>query len=265
MYEIYDGRSSIKPINGGVSGGLTIVTDSPDDLHALQALCVECKGLALFYERVQEFDSWLKRFQENRRELEPAVQRAFETISNKRFAELSEVEQLMVSLALARDLWTITPEPDRDALMAMVSIATSGGEMVYKAEEPALFFHQGSLVTMITPFVPHIGFFVLGIGAYGVAIIRKAGILASIHAENLVKDLRDAQKPTAQFDLARLDLLDRKFLHGKKGVIILLHGLFSTDLGTFDGFIERWKEPPKIDALLELGSGWLPGRTTATS
>ncbi|MGH7931495.1 MAG: DUF7379 domain-containing protein, partial [Candidatus Binatia bacterium] len=253
MYWIYDGRSSIERISGRVSGGSTVITDNPDDLYALQALCVESKELELFYHRVQEFDSWSKWFQDKRKELQAATQKEFETMANKRFADLSEVERLMISLALAQNLWTITPEPDRDALIAMVSISMNGSEMVYKAEEPALFFHEGSLVTTITPFVPRIGLFVLGIGAYGVAIVRKAGILSPIHAEKLVEDLRDARKPTAQFpDLPRLDGLDRKLLQGKKGVIVLLHGLFSTDLGTFDGFIERWKEPPKIDGFLEL-------------
>jgi hypothetical protein len=64
---------------------------------------------------------------------------------------------------------------------------------------------------------------------------------------NFVEDMRTKalMKPTE--NLERLDNIKRDGFLKKKGVIIFLHGLLSTDIGTFDRLIKKWKEPQDDD------------------
>ena len=49
-------------------------------------------------------------------------------------------------------------------------------------------------------------------------------------------------------DVSTLPWSEKSKADKLKGVIIFVHGLLSTDLGTFDGFIRRWQNPvpPKL-------------------
>lgn len=252
MHKIYRDGSVIGDVNGRVLGGSTVLAEKPEDLDALLALCVECRERSLnaISGWMSRFDTWLEWFEANRQRYLTMTEQAFETrMGDKHPDTLSDVERLMLGLYLAREIWKTTPTADADALRVMASVSAGGAGLNYEAEVPALYFYQGSLQAAFTPFVPFIaypGLFAMGLGLYGVAMVVRMGSLPSIQAEKLVEDLREAAKPNAQVpDLPRLDQLDAKAVQGKKGVIIVLHGLFSTDLGTFDGFIKQWKEPPE--------------------
>lgn len=63
-------------------------------------------------------------------------------------------------------------------------------------------------------------------------------------ARHIKDEMRMLRENAGAYPLIRLDSSDAKTaLAGAKGVIIFLHGLMSTDLGTFDGFISRWLNP----------------------
>ena len=66
--------------------------------------------------------------------------------------------------------------------------------------------------------------------------------LAQAAGRRLFEGARDQAKARAKDDFQRLDKLtdtDIEALRGRELLVVFLHGLFGTDLATFDGFIER--------------------------
>jgi hypothetical protein len=60
--------------------------------------------------------------------------------------------------------------------------------------------------------------------------------------------LRQKREAQGAYPLLRLDRAEplSSKLAGKRGALIFLHGLLSTDLGTFDAFIKRWLDPAPV-------------------
>jgi hypothetical protein len=68
---------------------------------------------------------------------------------------------------------------------------------------------------------------------------------AEAAATDITRRLREQRERQALHPLLRLDQREPlgSKLRGKRGALVFLHGLLSTDLGTFDGFISRWLNP----------------------
>jgi hypothetical protein len=96
-------------------------------------------------------------------------------------------------------------------------------------------------IAQFTPLISHLGF-ALRLGRFLVAIALLAGPVAPVQAEMILNELRTYAKEKAKYkDLKQLDEIQPAEIRKKKGIIILLHGLASTDMLTFDGFIDAWR------------------------
>ena len=237
----------IAELEAHVQGGRTIAVDNHTELDALIKLCHESRALGLrhVYDWLPRFNEWLNWAQSEsprRRNFESEVDDAIW----KHPHNLTATEGLEVSLKWTREMWV--EGPDAEGLRLLVSVGKAG-ELRYEGKTPALFLSQGSINALFTPFVDT-GIFSLKLGAFAVGMCVKALLLPSIQAEELVTQLRDHAREKSQFpDLRSLDDLKSNDLKGKRGVIVLLHGLFSTDMATFDGFLEAWEQCPKWELL----------------
>lgn len=113
------------------------------------------------------------------------------------------------------------------------------GEIHFREPAPAaLLLQPGSRIARLVLGTA----FQLGGWAAGIAARRRSPEAAAV---NIMTRLRERRARTA-YPLLRLDQDERPTdrLAGKNGVIVFLHGLLSTDLGTFDAFIQRWLSPP---------------------
>lgn len=253
--QTYTDRQRIDEIGGQVSGGATIVAANLDDLEKLELLSVAKNNPASIREEILRVDEWWGNLSEEQRQEYQAQKDGIRaSISDTDSTALSPREQLLLSLFLAEEIWTTTPEDERNYLRVLFSLGdTDRSELMYEAEEPALCFSQGSLTVAITQYVADVGAFLKTLGFFAIAIVAPGFVLPSVQHDALVEELREKAKEQAAFrDLLRLDRLTPNEINNKKGIIILLHGLFSTDVGTFDGFIKLWEEQEfPLDDLLK--------------
>ncbi len=182
-----------------------------------------------------------------RNQLEIALARAKELAAGP-----DRLVHLMLSFEAAGDVWR-NEERTGGQLLALVSmrphwLGRSG--IYYRAYEPALVFYDGSWRCSLTRFAKRSGQFVLNAGAFAIALVRASIGAASTSAMSLVETLRTRAEQEWEVPLKRLDQLEPEDFHGKKGIILLLHGLFSTDARTFDGFLKRWRDDAEFKDLL---------------
>jgi hypothetical protein len=79
-------------------------------------------------------------------------------------------------------------------------------------------------------------------------------------ARHMMNEMRLLRENAGAYPLMRLDDPTAKTaLAHAKAVIVFLHGLMSTDLGTFDGFINRWLNP-RLTSLPAMASMQLSAR-----
>ena len=167
----------------------------------------------------------------------------------------------MLAVSAAQELW-ITAKEQGEPLWLTASIRTPSADpvspiMEFRGNAPGLIFHEGSLTFDLSPFVADLGLWALVLGAYGVALWQKSGVFGATQVEKLVRKMREVK--VQRLKLPRLDELteeERKELKNKKGLILLLHGLFSTDIGTFDGLIQKWDEQAKEPKNFLATEGW---------
>ena len=149
-------------------------------------------------------------------------------------------EALLLGLLAIAELW---PE-DTDSLALCLALSMPGSsdnsEVVIRLDKPraALWVAPGSILAGISVGVA------LKVAKWG-AIVTSTFTSASADAAatTLMNGLRDRAGATSKHNtLPRLDMLsepERKSLRSRPVLVVLLHGLFGTDLGTFDGFITR--------------------------
>ena len=110
---------------------------------------------------------------------------------------------------------------------------------------PVWVIEYGSLRSIFTTLLDPLNIVKWGIVAYG--LVRSPFTKAYEASESFVGELRDraAKRIPKPIDLLRLDEFDLFGTRPKEKydtVLIFLHGLFSTDLGTFDGFQNVWNQ-----------------------
>lgn len=250
----------IKELAGRISGGRTLLIDDSHEFDALIALCRESRdlGIGQVYDWLPRFQDWLQWFQNGD---SPRRNSEFEwdEVMWKHPDNLRTAEALEVCLKWMREIWRQTPETEH--LRLLVSVCASG-ELTYAGQTPVLFLTEGSINALLTPFVGG-GLFSLKLGAFAVGIGVRSMFLPTVQAEILVAQLRDAAREKAVFpDLPNLNEVGPGAFQGKQGLIVLLHGLFSTDVATFDGFIKAWQQPPEWDrnGVYDLGARWRSNR-----
>ena len=246
MAEFFEDSKPFGTLDSHVAGGRSVVLDELPELDALIALCSESRALGLdhLYEWLPRFEEWLSWWAEDEAPRMRNSDFGPDELLWKHPHNLTHIEGLEVSLRLAREVWG--ESPDREDLAFLVSVVDPKrlGELIYEGPAPALFLCQGSIRAMITPF-REAGRFVLQLGAFGVGLCLKMQ-LPTVQAQELVKELRTRARGIARYpDIPSLGDVKGSDVKGKRGLIVLLHGLFSTDLATFDGFFDAWPRPPQ--------------------
>lgn len=229
MPTIYRRTEHIRELNGQVRNGLAVVAHTPDDVLELEGL-VDAVGrlpgdpLANMYRVLNNAGpaplNW------PRAENIPADR--LSQISGESLQGLdTRAVSLRLSLALARTMWR-QQRNDIDSLSLALMLPRPGSRAAIETRRPALVLDHGSIRARV-----------LAAGGkvrdFGVALFPVA---RSKRRANVVESLRDN---TPGLRLPRLETVQPAHLDGKTSVIVFLHGLMSTDVGTFDEFVRGLK------------------------
>ena len=161
---------------------------------------------------------------------------------------LAPTTALALSLATGIELWWQEKQRgDGDLLLAITvatpeSMDTEAVRLTFTEPRAVLALRPGSLTALL-----YIGCKV--VQAVGWVVSQVVGIAGRVRAAEaaaraFVENLRQQRKGPGVCPLIRLDCpKPLEFPPNPKGVVLFLHGLMSTDLGTFDGLIRRWLNP----------------------
>jgi hypothetical protein len=210
---------------------------------------------------------------EKREQWEEEVSRlldtAFASLSPPR--PLAPISSLILAMATGILLWEQETSADEPILLVLSIQITDDeaapGQLIFDRPRAGLLFEPGSLrvrqvlTRVVTSaagglknVVGSLGWFV---GIFRSSAGRFRSAEAAAHA--LVENLRRArsEKVPAPIPLPRLGTMPSDELpKNTDGIVILfLHGLISTDLGNFDGLIQRLRAPVPTDVKRDLPAG----------
>lgn len=228
MATFYKSGETIPILQGVFKGGISWQLKDPDELLALHALCVtEKQPLEALRDPNLDIASWGKKYEqldEQRKNW-----REFQSPN-------SESDRLAFALSLANELWRGVE--NIEYLQAVLAISEDGDELEARLEKPALMLRSGSVQPLLLTAMPLAR--KLGKWGLGLYVWWEYGIAPSEWAQNLADALRKRREEKGSFEpLSRLDRLGFDALKDKYAVIVLLHGLLSTDLGSFDPLISK--------------------------
>lgn len=234
MPKLYLSEQHIPELQGVVLGAATIVLMHPDEVEGLQSLCL-LAGRPVADPTVGIFEV-LACPAANLNDWK--LQREYLGIRIKKWQEVcptevghNDTEEIVAALGLAHAIWKNQGE-DIPNLSLTLSVANPdlGAERVIelRGENPGWMLYKGSLRASLFMGALKAGSFVIGLVSKGIGVERRA--------DDIVEGLRTKQieKIPRVANLPRLDQLQPGVLSDHCGVIIFLHGLLSTDLGTFD-------------------------------
>lgn len=256
-------------------GGLLVTADELEDIDRLTAWCVAVGGsepgpypvrphgdrrnrLAQLYADLIAGGSRLAA-ESTGRPGEPAWRAAVLSIAANTADTRDPLDTLTLALATLFDAWSLEPAGGTDIELALAiadPMRPGAGETTIEVAAPAamLTLRPGSLI-------PGLGVQALLTGAgWAAAVVRKTARaftpLPAAAARRLVEEARARGSAHARHHVPRLDRLsgvEHAALRDASTVVILLHGLFSTDAGTFDGFIDRLRQadPMALGTVLE--------------
>jgi len=232
MPRVYQRRQHIPELKGEIRGGLAIVAHDPMELGALDQLVEHSAALPgdpmeNLYRVVANAGSSLEGWVDGVK-----VRSGDNTPLLREEADL-RVWALRQSLKVAGDLWEAQPKSDRDQLALALIVPRPGQSPRLDAGRPAFVLDFGSIRARV-----------LAAGGrlreFGVALFPVA---RSKRKAKLVEALRDSATGER---LPRLETIREGDLAGKTGVVIFLHGLISTDVGTFDRFIDELRQDANL-------------------
>jgi len=224
MPSIYQRRQHIPPLNGEVRGGLAIVAHDPSELGPLDRLVERSAALPgdpmenlyrVLANAGPSLEGWFDGARMSTDDGRPQLREE---------ADL-RVWALRRSLQVAGDLWK-AQRSDQDQLAAVLVVPRPGQKARLDAGKPAFVLDFGSLRARVLTAGGRLR-------EFGVALFPVA---RSKRKANLVEALRDSASGTR---LPRLETIQQDDLANKTGVVVFLHGLISTDVGTFDLFIDK--------------------------
>jgi hypothetical protein len=229
MPTIYRRTEYIRELNSQIRNGLAVVAHTPDDVLELEGL-VDAVG-ALPGDPLANMYRVL-----NKAGRSPSIWPRAASVTAESLATMtSEAREgsdtrmvsLRLSLALGRTIWG-QQRNDVDNLSLALVLPRPGTRAAIESRRPALVLDHGSIRARV-----------LAAGGrlrdFGVALFPVA---RSKRRANVVESLRDN---TPGLRLPRLETVQPAHLDGKTGVIVFLHGLMSTDVGTFDEFVRALK------------------------
>src|SRR5258708_4776981 len=262
MPRLYQSGEFIPGLDGAIVGGTTILIDHPREIRALQVLCSvaqsspeEASTTKSPLEGVYQFlnapflhlESWFQVFSAQNAPL--TTNTPFPHWQNSSTHPQDEKDALLAGLSLAYEVWTQQGEFGTNAGFCLTmsigdATATSQPMLVYEGAHTGLLLTQGSITATFLQFQRERQKFVSQVAGFGIALFRRKGFAATTISSNLVEDMR-AEARKQSLDLLRLDNLSD--FAEKKAVIVFLHGLLSTDCGTFDTLINAWKRVQEGD------------------
>jgi hypothetical protein len=228
---IYQRRQRIPELKGEVRGGLAIVVRDMRELGAIDRLVERSSALPgdplkNLYRIVANAGSSLENWMD--------ASMAFQDDGPHTLrAEVDlRIWTLRQSLKVAGDLWK-AQRGDEDRLAAALIIPRPGRTARLDASRPAFVLDFGSIRARVLTAGGRLREF--GVALFPVARSRRQA--------NLVEALRDNAAGTR---LPRLETIRQDDLSHKTGAVVFLHGLISTDVGTFDGFIDKLRAVPAL-------------------
>jgi hypothetical protein len=237
----------VHAFNGHLGGGDFLVIEDYADLSALNALCATNPDIGSLWEAVRGTDMsgrlgglrefWRQEGEEHRSRLHERVAASDD--------DITELDQLALALEIVDELWHREPPgPDgkHDSLTLLFAVGTPGLQMEFEAEDPALVFSSGSIIMSLVG----AGMPLIAASAWLLALGLGRGASAQAIGTNLAHDLRVqrlAEIRPADYPIVALPRLDDPHAtaaHRDMPGIVFIHGLLSTDVGTFDGFIKEF-------------------------
>jgi len=233
MPRVYQRRQHIPELKGEIRGGLAILAHDPMEVGALDQLVEHSAALPgdpmeNLYRVVanagSSLDGWVDGVKVRSGDNPPMLREE---------ADL-RVWALRQSLKVAGDLWEAQPTSDRDQLALALIVPRPGQSPRLDSGRPAFVLDFGSIRARVLTAGGRLR-------EFGVALFPVA---RSKRKAKLVEALRDSATGER---LPRLETIREGDLAGKTGVVIFLHGLISTDVGTFDRFIDELRQDAALD------------------
>ena len=236
MPTIYPDASRVPELDGEVRGGVTVVMHQPDEIDGLLAICElaprppetpllsVCKALMAPNLSIDEWQDYWRSTQSS------LTVAAYDKDSQPSVDSKPNIVKLKETLRLARDLWQGQPDSEKRDVSCVAVIADHDPTALRKLEilgDNAVFaLYQGSVIADIVrlPFYPMIFF---------VGLVAGGGATPAARVNGLVKRLRNSATHT-QVDSPLQDIKTlRSSDLSDKPLVVLIHGLLSTDVGTF--------------------------------
>lgn len=230
MPNIYLSGQLIPGFRGKVQGGITVVVDSPTEISGLRRLLRSAADLpgnpiANAYNAIHTAGSQISTWPQWR---DPGLsQDPVPSVPHpKEVAVDDPVSQLEAALGLAEILWTGQLDDVSQIALAMMLPRPGKRRLVFEAQRPMFLLDGGSVRARITTAGAKVR-------EFGIALFPKA---PSRRRGNLVEALRARSQGAP---LPRLEGLNPADLERRRGIVVFLHGLMSSDLGTFDRLVTR--------------------------
>ena len=253
------GRSGdyIEKLGAKIHDAITFVADNEDTILALQGLT-----LTIFKRPIVDFSeiyTELDRFDRSKQRYVEIAKIAAENwgeevsqilnivpLQSRVLPSIAPITVLALSLAFGIELWRQEKQRSQSGLFLAFTIATPESmeseltRLTFTERQAALVIRPGSVDVLLLLKK------LLKARSWAVSLVSKIPSRirsAEGASQDLVKNLRKEREKNPNVikltKLQELNLDPDKQQH----VIIFLHGLLSTDLGTFDGFIKRWQAP----------------------
>jgi hypothetical protein len=251
MPDVYTEGQQIPELGGVVRGGVTVVLHHPDEMEGLQALCLLAgrppeEPLHAISQALTAPGLDLRLWTTWKRRLLPYWGRENGDSLPASGTAIDDWEALPFVLSLIHDIWAEQGEEVNQLCVTMsIPDPTENTDRVLELESEmsALVFHRGSIQATLKKAKE-----TLKVTGYAVAIAVRYLLRPKLWAPDFVETLRRKAEQSQNVEqLGRLDQVsDVDQLRTKRGVIIFLHGLLSTDVGLFDSLIRRLKTGPDI-------------------
>lgn len=234
MPKIYRSQQRIPKLQGKVKGGIAVVIESPSEIAGLRRLVRSVADLpgdaignaytviSTAGSQLSDWPYWRDR-SISEEGTEPGVPHP------KQVPTDDPANQLDAALGFAAMVWK-GQDNDLDQIALAMVLPKPGKRLVIETKRPILLLDGGSVRARVASAGARIR-------QFGVALFPKA---PSRRRGNLVEALRDRGPPGKR--LPRLEGLQQADLTGRRGVIVFLHGLMSSDAGTFDELVARINE-----------------------
>jgi hypothetical protein len=226
MPNIHSWGEPIEELGGTIQGGTSVIMHSLSELADMARLCAlagnSSEPMHALYGLVN-----------SREPIDVPVDTRFHWLE----PESGDFEHMGRALGLAFsyiwDLWKAAPGTAE--LTCCLSIARPEHDMRLDIDvaQPGVVIHYGSLLATLVSGP-------LSVFVWSIGLFSSRGMAGSTRARRIMEDVRTkALNQSGTQPLERLDNLPPDYLRGKSAVIVLIHGLLSTDAGFFDPLLQQ--------------------------